>query len=61
MFETSGTDLAYVRAQPATRVWTLVDGDSSPAQFVCSGFHTVNRVGYFVTEQDFDAPLYFRA
>lgn len=47
LFETFGEELSYVQAQPTENVWTLVSGDGG--DFVASGFHFVNRLGYFVT------------
>jgi len=50
MFETFGPELAHVRDIPADRVWTLVGGDDDTL-YVLSGFHFVNRLGYFIAEQ----------
>lgn len=52
MFETFGDELAFVRDQPADRIWTLVQGDPEAHGgdlYVVSGYHLVNRLGYFVT------------
>ena len=47
--ETFGDDLATVRkAEPAHRVWTLVETDGQLA--IIAGMHFVNRLGYFITE-----------
>ena len=48
MFETFGDELAFVRDQPADRIWSLVQGDDGDL-YVVSGYHLVNRLGYFVT------------
>lgn len=53
MFETFGYEEDYVRsilAEPngGLFVWTLMDGDGVDA--IVSGFHWVNRLGYFVTK-----------
>lgn len=56
MFETYGDDLKKVEAacqSTPKRVWTLVDGDDGEL-YVSSGFHYVNRLGYFLTEVDYD-------
>ena len=45
MFETYGVELNFVKNQPATTIWTVLDNGS-----VISGFHYVDRVGYLVTE-----------
>src|ERR1700721_535877 len=47
LFETFGEELAFVRRQPPRTVWTLVDGDGG--EYITSGFHLVNRLGYLVS------------
>jgi hypothetical protein len=49
MFETYGEELEFVRKQEPKKIWTIVDGDNGNL-FYMAGFHTVNRIGYFVTE-----------
>jgi hypothetical protein len=46
LFETFGEELEFVRGQDPLTVWTLVDGDDG--QYVISGVHFVNRIGYLV-------------
>jgi hypothetical protein len=48
MFETYDPDLKFVRNCPTEHIWTLVDGDKG--LWIVSGYHWVNRIGYFVTE-----------
>jgi len=48
LFETFGEELAFVRQQDSRVVWTLTDGDDGD-QYVLSGFHVVNRIGYLIT------------
>lgn len=48
LFETYGEEVQYVRAQNSRKIWTLCSGDGG--DFVTSGFHYVNRLGYFITE-----------
>ena len=48
LFETYGEELAYVRRQDPRTVWTFVDGDDGN-QYLVSGFHLVNRIGYLVS------------
>lgn len=52
MFETYGEELDYVlsiaNSEPG-RVWTWLDCDGE--MVVGSGYHLVNRVGYFITEK----------
>ena len=52
MFETYGEEHDYIRSvldesEDDSFIWTLVDGDSLNA--IISGYHIVNRLGYFVT------------
>jgi len=48
LFETYGEELEFVRHQDSRTVWTYVDGDDGD-QYVISGFHVVNRIGYLVS------------
>lgn len=48
LFETYGPELEFVRSQDPRHVWTLVDGDDGD-QYVISGFHWVNRIGYLIS------------
>ncbi|MCA9186159.1 MAG: hypothetical protein R3E01_36170 [Pirellulaceae bacterium] len=48
LFETFGQELDHVSRQSASHIWTLCSGDDG--DFICSGLHFVNRLGYFVTE-----------
>ena len=48
LFETYGEELEFVRQQAPATVWTLVDGDDGD-QYLLSGFHFVNRIGYLVS------------
>jgi hypothetical protein len=48
LFETYGEELAFVRRQDPCNIWTLVDGDDAD-QYILSGFHFVNRIGYLVS------------
>ena len=49
MFETFGAELDAVQAAHPGCVWTLVSGDYDTLH-ILSGFHSVNRLGYFITE-----------
>jgi hypothetical protein len=49
LFETYGQELAFVRQQDPRHVWTLTDGDDDN-QYLVSGFHFVNRIGYLVSK-----------
>jgi hypothetical protein len=48
LFEIYGEEFAFVCAQSAARIWTLIDADG--VLYAESGLHFVNRLGYFVAE-----------
>lgn len=48
LFETFGEEFAFVIQQDARQIWTLVDGDDED-MYIISGFHFVNRLGYFIS------------
>lgn len=58
MFETFDKEVEYVwnivQTKGENYVWTWIDGDGdseeSSGTFLISGFHHVNRIGYFVCE-----------
>lgn len=39
----------------STKLWTVVDGDDG-GLYALSGWHYVNRVGYVLTEEDWEEP-----
>ena len=49
MYETYGDELEEIREAADDYVWTLVDADGK--LYVESGFHYVNRLGYFITQK----------
>lgn len=49
LFETFGPELQIVRTTDLARVWTLIEADDDTL-YILSGLHTVNRLGYFITE-----------
>ena len=51
-FETFGEEQDFVIAQPNENVWTEVDGDEGT--YIVSGFHYVNRIQYYVTENTWE-------
>lgn len=64
MFETFGKELEYVLSvsrETPNRVWTLVDADNGKL-YICSGYHLVNRMGYFITKKPLDEknPVHYR-
>jgi hypothetical protein len=48
LFETYGAELAFVQSQDPRTVWTITDGAASD-QYLLSGFHLVNRIGYLIS------------
>ena len=48
LFETFGEELAFVRRQDPSTVWTLVDGDDGDL-YLLNGYHLLNRLGYLVS------------
>jgi hypothetical protein len=59
MYETYGDELEFVLTQPDTHVWTFLQADDK--HYVVSGYHLVNRLGYFVTEKPWVEEAQFRA
>jgi len=49
LFETFGEEFAFVKQQDPRTVWTLVDGCENDDQYLISGLHFVNRIGYLVS------------
>jgi len=49
MYETHGAEWEFVKSQPNNNVWTWVDSDDGSS--LISGMHFVNRIGYFICEQ----------
>jgi hypothetical protein len=58
LYETYGEEyervLAMVKENPK-RVWTILDGEGS-ALVVSAGWHYVNRLGYLITEEEWESP-----
>ncbi|WP_347990065.1 hypothetical protein [Methylomonas sp. AM2-LC] len=54
LFNTYGAEHEHVKAIAAnhnSKVWTLIEVDGK--SFIESGYHYVNRLGYFITEIGF--------
>ena len=47
LFETYGEEFEFVSRQDPATVWTFADGEDR--QYVFSGLHYVNRIGYLVS------------
>ena len=55
MFETYGEELDYVlmKAKKSNNVWTIIEGDND-TMFIVSGVHLVNRIGYLITNEEWE-------
>jgi len=52
LFETFGKEFDYVASVAGKNlVWTLIEEDGE--QFIVNGLRTVNRLGFFVTENNY--------
>jgi hypothetical protein len=51
-FETYGEEVEFVKTKPNQHVWTEVDGDEGC--YIVAGFHFVNRIHYYITENPWD-------
>lgn len=56
LFETFGQELMYAweagkDEKSCRKIWTLIEGDSGNLWMV-PGFHYVNRLGFFITEEE---------
>ena len=52
-FETYGEELEYVESKDNKNIWTLIEGEEENT-YVIPGFHIVNRIGFFVTENGWE-------
>ena len=53
LFETFGDDLLFVKLQAREMIWTLLVTEGHVTIF--SGYHFVNRLGYFVCQKPFES------
>ena len=51
-FETYGEEYEFVKAQDPNTIWTEVDGEEGT--YIVSGWHYVNRIHYYITEEKWD-------
>jgi len=51
IFETYGVEFEHVCTVDPRCIWTLV---SNEGEGILSGYHTVNRIGYYITEFPFE-------
>jgi hypothetical protein len=52
MFETFGEELEFLNHVDPDTIWTWTDGGDYSV--ISNGFHFVNRMGYFITEESYD-------
>jgi hypothetical protein len=53
LFESYGKELDFVREKCKENpqcIWTLMDSEEDDDCVIVEGFHFVNRIGYFITE-----------
>ena len=48
--EIFGTDLQIVRSYDHSYVWTVLEGDIGPDEWIVPGIHYVNRICHLITE-----------
>lgn len=53
MFETYGRELKEIKNHNPSNVWTLLDVDGE--LFLAAGIHFVNRLGFFITEKEWES------
>jgi hypothetical protein len=51
-FETYGDEVEFVQKADNKYIWTEVDGDEGT--YIVAGYHFVNRVHYYITENPWD-------
>lgn len=54
MYETFGDEVDFVWKHDPTRVWTWVETEEGT--FIIAGYHHVDRLGYFITEEPWVQP-----
>lgn len=52
MFETYGEEKEFVAKQHHKKIWTIVDAEGELV--IIAGWHFVNRMGYLITEKEWD-------
>lgn len=56
LFETFGEEIAFVlktHSENPKKIWTIIEGDNGE-MYICAGYHIVNRIGYFITETEWE-------
>lgn len=54
LFETYSPDIDFVQSQAPRQVWTLTEEEGT--QYITAGFHLANRLGFFVTREEWADP-----
>jgi len=57
MFETFGDEMTHIlKTAEVTpkNVWTLLEGDDEDMLYISNGIRLVNRMGYFITNEEWD-------
>ena len=49
MFEIFGKEVDFIKDQPNENIWTI--GIKNGDFYIDSGYHLINRIGYFITEE----------
>jgi hypothetical protein len=50
MYETYGDQVELVRRTVPSQIWTLKTTEDGDTEYISAGWSTVNRIGYFMTE-----------
>jgi hypothetical protein len=59
--ETFGEDLQLAFCYDENHVWTVMDGEAGPDQWITPGFHRINCICFLLTEiAHYEAPIEFR-
>lgn len=56
MFETYGAEHSYILShledeEKKRKIWTIIDGEEPYMLYYISGYHLVNRLGFFITKK----------
>ena len=57
LFETYDEELRHVSIvgmKTPKNVWTLLEGDDEDKLYISNGFRIVNRMGFFITEEEWE-------
>ena len=57
LFETYGPEhdyIKYIHQKNPKIIWTLINAKDAERDVIISGYHLVNRLGYFITENEWN-------